>query len=127
MGWQPISSDEKAPPAVDEPGLLTKILYRWGWSIPEEYRPWVERDVYSRAFWWWQLMSLSAAAAFVWFLAEPLTGSVQPTYMIVWVTSTILLAAFFKDHRRRRFLEWHEKRWTRARENQDLPDIRRFP
>lgn len=125
--FEPVLHEEQARSVV-EPDLATKLRYRLGWSIPEEHRSWVERDVASRAFPLWQLLYYVVAQALaVWLLSRFVDGFKPWPYLIGGSTGAAAVMIFFADYKRRRLLESYEKRWKRQRERDESPDLRRFP
>lgn len=120
--------DEGPRSPVVEPDLSTKIRYRLGWPIAEQYRGWVERDVESHTFPLWQLMYSVVGQAFAVWLLSRLFNHFNPwLYFVGGVIGAAGASFFFRDYKRRRFLESYEKRWKKIRERDDGPDLGRFP
>ena len=125
--FEPVVEGKRATPIV-EPDLPTKIRYRLGWSVPEDYRGWVERDIASPSFFWWQLAPLVLGnATGLWLLSSFVERFNPWPYVLGAAIGSVLVAPLIKDYKRRRVLEWHEKRWKRKRERDEGPDIRLFP
>lgn len=88
----------------------------------------MERDSASRSFALWQLWSFVLAQALAVWLLSLFIGGFNPWPYFVGGSIGAGVASFFvTDFKRRRFLEWHEKRWKRQRERDEGPDFRRFP
>ena len=120
--------DEQPTRPVVEPDLGTKIRYFIGWWIPEKYRGWVERDVASTAFptrmFLTHVVSSFAGVALIDVYLERLTAW---PLLLGSAIGALAGVVFFRDFKRRRAMEWHEKRWKRIRERDEGPDLRRFP
>lgn len=120
--------DEKPGARVVDPPLATKIRYRFGGSIPEDYRTWVERDVGSVAFPLRLFVTHTVIASAVVALFNVVIDGFNPwPYLIGFTIAAIAHATFFCDFHRRRAREWHEKRWNTQRERDESPDFRRLP
>lgn len=120
--------DQGPETQIVEPDLATKVRYRLGWTVPEDYRGWVERDTASPWFWWWQLWPLLLGQAIGLWLVGLFVERFNPwPYMLGAAIGYLAVVAFFRDYQRRRVLGWHEKRWKRKRDRDEGPDLRRFP
>lgn len=120
--------DEEPTRPVVEPPLGTKVLFRLGWPISEEYRGWVERDIASPLFVIWMLSPFVVAKVLVLWLGSRFVGGFNPwPYAIGGVIALAGVTLFMLDFKRRQTLAWHEKRWKRKRERDEGPDLRRFP
>ena len=123
---EPLPDSSGTP--VAEPPLAVKIRYHLGLSIPEEFRDWLKREVESPFFPLFRLLQFWMAGVVAVTLLDLLVDRYHPLPTLIgWAIGGFIAAPFFTNHQRRRFLESHEKRWSKAREQDQSPDFRRFP
>ena len=119
--------DSSDTPLADPP-LAVKIRYHLGLSVPEEFRDWLERQVKSPFFPLFRLLQFWMAGVVAVTLLDLLLDDYRPLPTLIGFGIGGLIAApFFTNSQRRRFLESHEKRWSKARKRDQSPDLRRFP
>lgn len=119
--------DSSGTPLPDPP-LAVKIRYHLGLSVPEESRDWLERQVESPLFPLFRLLQFWMAGVVAVTLLDLLLDGYRPLPTLIGLAIGGLIATpFFTKYHRRRFLESHEKRWSKARERDQSPDFRRAP
>jgi hypothetical protein len=89
--------------------------------------PWIESDVAARGFLLRSLLWRTAGAAIGFRLLRIFLDFEVWPFVVGWAIAGIASVTFFGDFQRRRFLAYHEKRWTRDRSRDEGPDMRRLP
>ncbi len=96
--------------------------------MPEEFRHWLERQVESPLFPLFRLLQFWMAGVVAVTLLDLLLDGYRPLPTLIgFAIGGLIATPFFTKYHRRRFLESHEKRWSKARERDQSPDFRRAP
>jgi hypothetical protein len=123
---EPLPDSSGTP--LGDPPLAVEIRYHLGLSVPEEFRAWLERQVVSPSFPLFRLLQFWMAGVVAVTLLDLLLDDYRPLPALIGFGIGGLIATpFFTNYQRRRFLGSHEKRWSKAREREESPDLRRAP